>query len=263
MGHRGEGFMWYPIYKRELKASLHSPVIYVLAGVFFFLMSYFTLGMMIEFAGVYSDYNMRQMYGMANMNVTDWIVRGFFGLMNFLMLFMIPLLTMRLFAEERRNRTYDLLVTCPVRDGDILTGKFLAALTIILALLAACFIFPLLLEHYSSPEWPVVLAGYLGMLLTILAYIAFGIFASSVTENQIISAFLSFAGLLFFYLIGDVTSSQEGWKGAVASALSIRQHTLSFAKGVIELKDVFYFCAFTFLFLFLSLEVLKVRRWRT
>jgi ABC-2 type transport system permease protein len=100
------------------------------------------------------------------------------------------------------------------------------------------------------------------VLLSVLAYTAFGIFASSVTENQIISAFLSFAGLLFFYLLGDVTSSQEGWRGAVAAALSIRQHTLSFAKGVIELKDIFYFCAFTFFFLFLSLEVLKVRRWR-
>jgi len=255
--------MWFAIYKRELKACLQSPVIYVLAGVYFFLTAYFTLGMMIEFSDAYNDYNMRQLYGMSSMNVTEWVVRGFFGLMNFLMLIVAPLLTMRLFAEERRSRTFDLLVTCPVRDGDILAGKFLSVLTILGALLAVCFVFPLILGKYSQPEWAVVFAGYLGVALCVLAFAAFGVFASAITENQIIAAFIGFAGLLFFYLIGDVTSSQAGWKGKAAGAFSIRQHSMSFAQGVIELKDIFFFFAFAAFFLFLSLEVLKARRWRT
>ncbi len=254
--------MWLPVYKREIKAYLQSPVIYVLAGIFFFLTGYFSLGMIIEFANTYGDYSMRQMYGMRDMNVTEWVIRGFFSLINFLMLFLIPLLTMRLIAEERKSWTFEVLVTCPVRDGEILWAKFLSAFTMILTLLAICIIYPLIVEKFSKPEWHVIWAGYLGILLTVVAYLSFGVFASSVTENQIIAAFMSFAGLLFFYLVGDVTSSQEGWTGALASAISIRQHSLGFERGVIELKDVFYFLAFAGFFLFLSLEALKVRRWK-
>jgi ABC-2 type transport system permease protein len=254
--------MWFPVYKRELQSYLHSPVIFAIGGIFFFLMAYFTLGMMIEFSNVYNDYEMRQMYGMKEMNVTEWVIRGFLGLVNFLMLFLIPLLTMRLFAEERKNRTFELLVTCPIRDGEILAGKFLAALTLLLGLLGSCLLYPILVEIFSAPEWPVILSGYLGLILSILAYLSFGIFASSVTENQIIAAFLSFAGLLFFYLVGDVTSAKEGFIGRIAAELSFRQHSMGFLNGVIDLKDVIYFLAFTGFFLFCSLESLKTRQWR-
>ncbi len=254
--------MWFPVYKRELHSYLHSPVIFAVGGIFFFLMAYFTLGMMIEFSDVYNDFEMRQMYGMKEMNVTEWVIRGLLGLVNFLMLFFIPLLSMRLFAEERKNRTFEILVTCPVRDGEILAGKFLAALTLLLVLLASCLLYPVLVDIFSEPEWRVVLSGYLGLVLTILAYLSFGIFASSVTENQIIAAFLSFAGLLFFYLVGDVTSAKEGLIGKIAAELSFRQHSTGFMKGVVELKDIAFFLAFAGFFIFLSLESLKSRQWR-
>lgn len=254
--------MWFGIYKREIKSYLQSPVIYALAGIFFFLMAYFTLGMIVEYADIYNDFNMRQMYGMREMNVTQWVIRGFFSLINFLLLFLIPVLTMRLLAEERKNRTFEILVSCPISDGDILIGKYLAVFTLILVLLLVSFVYPLLAERFSQPEWPVILTGYAGLILTVLAYLAFGLFASSVTENQIIAAFLSFSGLLFFYLVGDVTSSKEGWLGRISSELSLRQHSLSFSNGVIESRDVFYLLAFAALFLFLSLESLKIRRWK-
>jgi len=254
--------MWFPVYKRELQSYLHSPVIFAIGGIFFFLIAYFALGMMIDFSNVYNDYEMRQMYDMKEMNVTEWVIRGLLGLINFLMLFFIPLLTMRLFAEERKNRTFELLVTCPIRDGEILAGKFLAALTLLLVLLVSCLPYPILVDIFSEPEWPVVLSGYLGLILSILAYLSFGIFASSVTENQIIAAFLSFSGLLFFYLVGDVTSGRQGWIGRIAGELSFRQHTMGFMNGVIDLKDVIYFLGFTGFFIFLSLESLKTRQWR-
>jgi ABC-2 type transport system permease protein len=254
--------VWFGIYKREIKSYLQSPVIYALAGIFFFLMAYFTLGMIVEFADIYNDFNMRQTYGMGEMNVTQWVIRGFFSLINFLLLFLIPVLTMRLLAEERKNRTFEILVSCPISDGDIVAGKFLAAFTLILALLLGSLVYPLLVERFSEPEWPVILTGYLGLVLTVVAYLAFGLFASSVTENQIISAFLSFSGLLFFYLVGDVTSSKEGWLSRISSELSLRQHSLSFSNGVMESRDVFYLLAFAGFFLFLSLESLKIRRWK-
>ncbi|MBN1902642.1 ABC transporter permease subunit [Candidatus Sumerlaeota bacterium] len=254
--------MWFGIYKKEIKSYLQSPVIYALAGIFLFLMAYFTLGMIVEFADIYRDFNMRRMYGMDEMNVTQWVIRGFFSLLNFLLLFLIPVLTMRLLAEERKNRTFEILTSCPISDGDIVFGKYLAALTLILALLLASLVYPLLVERFSQPEWPVILTGYLGLVLTVLAYLAFGLFASTVTENQIIASFLSFSGLVFFYLVGDVTSSKEGWLGKISSELSLRQHSLSFSNGVIELRDVFYLLAFAGFFLFLSLEILKIRRWK-
>lgn len=254
--------MWFGIYKREIKSYLQSPVIYALAGIFFFLIAYFSLGMMIEYADIYNDFNMRQMYGMREMNVTQWVIRGFFGLINFLLLFLIPVLTMRLLAEERKNRTFEILVSCPISDSDIILGKYLAALTLILVLLLFSMAYPLLIERFSQPEWPVILTGYMGIILTVLAYLSFGLFASSVTENQIIAAFLSFSGLLFFYLVGDVTSSKEGWLGRISSELSLRQHSLSFSNGMVELRDVFYLLAFAAFFLFLSIESLKIRRWK-
>lgn len=254
--------MWFGIYKREIKSYLFSPVIYALAGIFLFLMAYFALGMIVEYAGIYNDFNMRQMYGMKEMNVTQWVIRGFFSLINFLLLFLIPVLTMRLLAEERKSRTFEILVSCPVSDGDIILGKYLAALTLIFALLLGSLVYPLLVERYSEPEWPVILTGYLGLFLTVMAYLAFGLFASSVTENQIIASFLGFSGLIFFYLVGDVTSSKEGWLGRISSELSLRQHSLNFSNGVIELRDVVYFLVFTVFFLFLSLESLKIRRWK-
>jgi len=254
--------MWFPVYKREIGAYLHSPVLYVIGGVFLFLVAYFSLGMMVEFSDVYTDFNMRQIYGMGSMNVTEWVIQGFFGLLNFLLLFTIPLLTMRLFAEEKRNRTFELLVTCPIRDGEILAGKFLSCMTVLLFFLGSCFIYPLLVDKFSEPEWPVIATGYLGLFLAAGAYLSFGVFASSVTENQVIAAFLTFGGLLFFYLVGDVTSSREGLLGQVSSVLSIRQHSAGFAKGVIEIRDLIYFASFIAFFLFLSLECLKIRRWR-
>ena len=255
--------MWFAIYKRELKAYLQSPVVYVIGGIFLFLTGYFTIGMMIEYSDIYNDFQARRMYSMENMNVTEWVIRGFLGLINFLMLFIIPLLTMRLLAEEKKNRTFEVLVTCPVKDGAVLAGKYLASMSVFTAFLLICLIYPALVEKFSDPEWPVVWTGYLGLLLSMTAYFAFGIFASSITENQIIAAFLCFAGLLFFYLVGEVTSSQAGWIGNLSGAISLRRHSMNFIKGVVEAKDVFYFIAFTVFFLFLSLEMMKIRRWRS
>lgn len=255
--------MWTPVYRRELKASFHLPVFYVLAGIFLFLVSYFTLGMMIEFTDAFRDYSLQQIYGMENPNVTEWVVKGFFSLLNLLFIFMVPLLSMKLYAEEKKSGSLDLLLTCPVKDGEVLAGKFLAALTVLLILPVACFIFPVLFEIFSEPEWPVIWTGYAGIILSLAAYLSIGIFASSITENQVIAAFLSFSGILFFYLAGDVTSAQEGFIGRISSEISLRRHAEPFFQGIIEIGDVFYFIAFCAFFLFLTIESLKIRRWRS
>jgi gliding motility-associated transport system permease protein len=255
--------MFIPIYKRELKAYFQSPVLYVILGIFTFLMAYFILSMIIEFSDMYTDQKARQSFLMESMNVTEWIIGGFFGLVNFMMLIIIPLITMRLIAEEKKNRTFEVLMASPVSDEGIIAAKYLAALTIILIMLGSCFVYPLIIEKFSEPEWPVIFTGYLGLILTSMAFLAFGLFASSITENQIIASFLSFSGLLFFYLVGDVTSSREGLIGEISMALSIRRHGMSFSKGILDTTDIFYLVAFTVFFLFLSLEALKIRRWRS
>lgn len=251
-----------PIYKKEVKTYLQSPGVYVVAGLFFALAGLFFQDILVFFSQMSINYQMRYRMGFPQLNMTQFVVRNTFSLINFLLLFVVPILTMRLFAEEKKSRTFELLVTYPFRDWELLLGKYFAALSVIVVLLIISFIYAIVMMIVGEPEVPVILSSYFGIFLLSMAYVAYGIFASSVTENQIVAAIITFAGLLLFYLIGDLASAQSGFFVRLFSELSVRLHAINFTSGVIETKDIAYFVLFSVFFLFLTARILESRRWR-
>jgi ABC-2 type transport system permease protein len=169
---------------------------------------------------------------------------------------------MRLFSEEKKSGTFELVVTYPLRDWDILIGKYLAAVSVVVLMLIVSFSYAIVMMVIGNPEIPVILTSYLGIILLAMAYIAYGMFASSLTESQIVAAIMTFAGLFFFFLVGDLASARTGFVAEVLDQLSVRIHSMGFTSGIIESKDIAYFLLFTFFFLFLTARVLESRRWR-
>jgi ABC-2 type transport system permease protein len=197
-----------------------------------------------------------------DLSVTEGVLRPLFQNVSVIMLLMMPILTMRLFAEEKKSGTIELLLTYPVRDGEVLLGKYLAALAVFVAMLGLTLAYPLLVAWTTSLEWGPLLTGYLGLLLQGAAFIAVGILISSLTENQIVAAVATFGTLLFFWVISWASESAGGNLGRVLQHLSITEHFESFAKGVIDSKDVIYYLNLIVLSLFLTLRSLDSKRWR-
>lgn len=257
-----------PVYKREMKAYFQSPATYVALGLFLAFIGLLHYGSLKWFIGISDQKQMNP--NMPPLNLMDLVVTQLFGLVNFLMLFIVPILTMRLFSEEKRLGSFELLVTCPLRDWSILLGKFFAALSIGLLALVLVLTYPLVLQWLAGGEmleWPVIWVSFLGCSLSIMAFISFGLFASSVTENQMLAAVLTLIGLFGFWLIGRMGLGEnlEYFKIKVSEVLehiTIIPHMENFTRGQVSLTDVVYFVLFTAFFLILTSKILEARRWR-
>jgi ABC-2 type transport system permease protein len=196
------------------------------------------------------------------LNVTDSVLRPLFSNLSVILLLIMPLLTMRLIAEERRAGTIELLLTYPIRDGAVLAGKYLAALALYAMMIGLTLAYPAMVAYFAQLEWGPLLTGYLGLLLMGAAFLAVGLFASSLTENQIVAAVITFGVLLMFWVIGWSADYAGGAFGRVLAHLSILEHNESFSRGVVDTKDVIYYVNFTALALFLTLRALESRRWK-
>ena len=254
----------WPIFKKELRIFFTSAVAYVILAIFLLVMGWFFSQIFQYYAQASMRMAMSPQMGGQDLNVTDGILRPLFSnIAVILLLSLMPLLTMRLFAEERRSGTIELLLTYPVRDGAVLMGKYLAALAFYVVLLALTLLYPLMLFYMARVEWGPLLTGYIGLLLMGSAFLAVGLFASSLTENQIVAAVTTFGILLMFWVIGWGADAAGGaWWGKVLQHLSIVDHFDSFGKGVFETKDIIYYVNFTILALFLTLRSLEARRWK-
>jgi ABC-2 type transport system permease protein len=198
-----------------------------------------------------------------DLNVTDSVMRPLFGNLSvILVLALMPFITMRLIAEERQTGTIELLLTYPLRDWEVLLGKYLAVLGLYTLLLALTLLYPLTLAYFARVEWGTVLSGYIGMLLMGSAFLAVGLFASSLTGSQIVAAAWTFGILLLLWVIGWGADSLGGTWGKVLQHLSTMEHNDNFAKGVIDTKDVLYYVNLTLLALFLAYRSLEARRWK-
>jgi len=251
----------WPIFKKELRLYFTSPVAYVVFTIFLLISGYF-------FSSIFAFFSLISMQAMMNpalardLSVTEGIMRPLFSNISVVMLLLMPILTMRLFAEEKKSGTIELLLTYPVRDGAVLIGKYAAALVLYLVMLAATGVYPAMLAYFARLEWGPLLTGYLGLVLMGGTFLAVGVLASSLTENQIVAAVATFGALLLFWVIGwSADFAGPGW-GKLLSHLSILEHFDSFAKGVIDTKDVIYYLNFTILALFLTLRSLESKRWR-
>ncbi|MGC9317549.1 MAG: ABC transporter permease subunit [Armatimonadota bacterium] len=180
--------------------------------------------------------------------------------MVFLILFMSPVITMGLLAQEWASGSIELLMTNPVRDVELVLGKYLAAVTLLVIALVASLEFPLILEKFGDPDWMVVLTGYIGMLLAGMSFLAIGLFASSLTSNQIASGLLGFVMLLFFWLIGWLGYNISSEIGEVAKYISVFENIQDFSKGIIDLRPVVFFLSLIAFFLMLSVRTVENRR---
>ncbi|HEU4371391.1 MAG TPA: ABC transporter permease subunit [Methylomirabilota bacterium] len=250
----------WPIYKKELRLYFTSPVAYVILTIFLLIAGYFFFSIFSFFTRASMQAAMNPQMG-RDLNVTDAVLRPLFANVSVILLLLMPLVTMRLFAEERRSGTIELLLTYPVRDGAVLAGKYLAALTMYGVMVAGTLAYPAMLVSFARVEWGPLLTGYLGLLLMGAMFLAVGLFASSLTENQVVAAIVTFGVLLMFWIIGWTAEFAGGPLGAVLTHLSILDHNDTFAKGVLDTKDIIYYVNFTVLALFLALRSLEARRW--
>ena len=252
---------WLPVFRKEMRLYFGSPVAYVVF-TFFLLISGWFFSQIFLF---YSDASMRSFmqpqFGQ-NLNITENVMRPLFTNMGVVLLFFIPMLTMRLFAEEKKSGTMELLLTYPVRDGEILVGKFLAAAALYVVLLALTLVYPALVAYFTRVEWGPILTGYLGLVLMGGTFLAVGLLVSSLTENQIVAGFGTFGILLLFWVIGWGAEFAGGTLRTVLQYLSVTEHIDTFSRGLIDTKDVVYHGSAIALALFLSLRSLESKRWR-
>jgi len=248
------------ICQKELRSYFVSPIAYILFIIYAVIFGFFFWNMV----GAFIYYSMEaQVRGdMFPMNINDQVVRQLFGNINVINLLLIPLISMRLFAEEKRNGTIELLATSPLRDGEVILGKWLASLLVYAAmLLIACLNF-LFLFKYGNPDWKPMVIACLGVLLQAAALLAIGIFISTFTKNQIIAGAVTFAVCLLIFVFGWVGSFQYSTWARVMTYISTTTHMESFLKGVIDTKDAIYYVSAIFLGLFLTARSLESLRWR-
>ncbi len=250
----------WPIFKKELLLYFTSPVAYVVFTIFLLIVGYF-------FYSIFAFFSMASMQAAMNpafardLNVTDGVMRPLFSNISVILLLLMPIVTMRLFAEERKSGTIELLLTYPVRDGAVLIGKYLAAFALYGVMLAATLLYPAIVLYFARLEWGPLLTGYLGLVLLGGAFLAVGLLSSSLTENQIVAAISTFGVLLILWVINWSADYAGGLTGKILSHLSIIEHFESFSKGVLDSRDVIYYVNFTILALFLTLRSLEARRW--
>jgi ABC-2 type transport system permease protein len=251
----------WPIFKKEMRLYFTSPVAWVVVAVFLLIAGYFFYNIFAFFALASMQSAMNPAMG-RELNVTDSVIRPLFSNISVVLLLLMPLVTMRLFAEERRSGTIELLLTYPVRDGAVLMGKYLAAFALYALMLALTLLYPAIVVYFARVEWGPLATGYVGLLLMGGTFLAVGVFASSLTENQIVASITTFGTLLIFWIIGWSADSLGGAWGKVLQHLSILEHNDNFAKGVLDTKDVLYYLNFIALALFLTLRSLEARRWK-
>jgi gliding motility-associated transport system permease protein len=251
----------WALYKKEMRVYFTSPIAYAVFAVFTIVVGFFFYAVFNYYQMISSQAAMNPMFG-RDLSVTEGVLRPLFQNISVIMLFMLPIVTMRLFAEEKRSGSIELLLTFPIRDGEVLLGKYLAALSVLLGMLALTLAYPAMVATAAQMEWGTLLTGYLGLILQGAAFIAIGVMISSLTENQIVAALATFGTLLMFWVISWAADSAPMGIGRILSHLSITEHFETFAKGVIDTKDLIYYLNLTILSLFLTLRSLESKRWR-
>ncbi|MDE0635528.1 MAG: ABC transporter permease subunit [Candidatus Poribacteria bacterium] len=231
---------------KELYTYFVSPIAYFVCIVFSAISGFLFSGWLITASGSSS--------GAAVMQAT-------FGNLATILLFFTPVLTMKLFAEERKSGTIELLLTSPITDVQVVLGKFLASWTLLIIMLFLTLLFPFLTQRFGALDGGVLLSGYLGLILISSCFLAFGLLMSSMSKNQIVAALTSFGFFLTLWVIGSL-SARSGSIGQFLSYLSFLEHYNNFARGVIQLKDVVYYVSFTGICLFATFKSIESSKWR-
>ena len=248
---------------REVRSYFSSPVAYVLLAAFLALAGYFFFALLSAFNQSLAIYSMmRNPQMLERFNLNEMVVRPLLQNMAVLLIFIVPALTMRMFPEEKRAGTYELLLTSPVRVGEIVLGKFLGGLVLVVLMVLLSGFFGLLLVQYGNPEVPMMLAGYAGLLLMAISVLAIGTLVSSFTDNVVIAYTGALFALLLLYTIGWLGETVQGPLGALVKYVSITDHFQELLKGLIDTKDLIYFATVLVVSLFLTQRSVESVRWR-
>lgn len=227
---------------RELRSYFLSPLAYIVIALFLALSGY--------------------LFALILANGREASLRGLVSNVSVLYLFIVPAISMRLLSEELRSGTVELLLTNPVQEWEIVTGKFLSSIMLVIVMLGLTALFPAFLYVFGSPDTGPILTGYLGIFLQAAAFLAVGLWASSLTQNQIVAAIISFALLLVLWLSDNLGQFLGGTIGSIVSYTSVINHFQSFPQGVIQSNDVIYYLTLVLAGIVLSTLSLQSRRYR-
>lgn len=245
---------------KELRSYFVSPIAYILIAVFAVVFGIFFAISVEQFIRLFLARG--QMGGNIPMDHHEMLLRPLLGVISTISLFLVPMITMRLFAEEKRSGTIELLLTSPMHEYEIVLGKWLAAMALYLALLLVSMLDFAILLFMSDPEWQPILVGYLGLFLQGGAMISLGVFLSSTTRNQIVAVAVTFFASLGLWVAEAVSVFNTAPWARVVGYLSLLSHYEPFARGLIQSRDVVFFVTFTFFWLFLTVRSLESLRWR-
>jgi gliding motility-associated transport system permease protein len=249
------------ICRKELRSYFSSPIAYLLLVMFAVIFGFFFWNSV----GYYVNMALEsQMEGeAASMNLSEQIIRPLLSNINVIGLFFIPMISMRLFSEEKRSGTIELLATSPVKDSEIIIGKWLAAVLMYVLMVASTLLDFAFLFKYGNPDWKPIAIGYLGLILQAGGLLAIGAFISSLTRNQIIAGAATFGICLMLWVAGWVSDYNDAAWAQVLSYMSVVTHFDSFAKGVIDSKDAIFDATIIFLGLFFTARSMESLRWRS
>ena len=249
------------IVAKELRCYFVSPIVYVIGAVFLLI-----VGLLSYWAIVNASNQALRMMQIQNtfaqINLNDLVFRPMFYSMNLVLMLILPLLTMRLFAEERKLRTFELLMTSPLGVNEIVTGKFFSVVLIYLGLLGLTGLIPLVISAYVSFDWNPVMTGFLALFLQGTLLIAIGLLASALTENQIIAAFISFGVILILWLLGAFGALLgDSTVGQFLSYLSFTSHYDRLVRGLVNIKDIVYYLSGIAFLWFAAHQAVDAHRW--
>ncbi|MCE2456333.1 MAG: ABC transporter permease subunit [Dehalococcoidia bacterium] len=228
---------------KEIKSYFGTPAAYIVGAMFLGLTGVFFVA---EVTAPFAEAGVR--------GIVEWA--------SFFIIFLAPLLTMRLLAEEQKLGTLELLLTSPVRDWEVVLGKYIASFLILAAIVAVTLYYVVLLYSFGDPDTGPALSGYLGLLLYGASALAIGLLGSSLSSNQIVAAVVGIAILLMLSFVNLIADIVTGIASEVFNGMSMNEHIVDFSRGVIDTSSVVFFLSLTAVFLFLSIRSLETRRWR-
>lgn len=250
------------MFKKELSITFSSPIFYAATFIFLVVSGYFFYTNTAYFSVLCFQAGTNPLLS-EKLNLSDMVIEPFFGDLSVILLLMLPLITMRMYAEEKKQGTIELLFTYPISDVAVLTGKFCATMLVLVTMLAGTIPYMIILEVFGNLEWGIIISGYLGIILLGGSFITLGIFTSSLTENQIVAAVLSFGALLLFWMFGWAKAISGPALGKVLEHISIIKHLDPFTRGLIDTRAIVFYVLFMFFWLFLTLRFLNSRYWRS
>lgn len=244
---------------KELRSYFASPIAYIIIGLFALVFGYF----FYVYLHVFMEQSQRMaMMGGGTVNVNEQMIRGVLQNAAVIILFVLPMITMRTYSEEKRSGTIELLLTSPITDFEIIVGKFLGAMGLYGAMLLVTVLDVAILFRIGNPEWRPIAAGYLGLLLMGGCFISVGLLISSLTKNQVVAGFATFAVFLLLWVINWLGESAGPTGQAILSFLSITDHLDDFLRGIVDTKHLVYYFSFITFGLFLTAKSVDSERWR-